>query len=185
VLPESAGGAYEPLSRALTLEQVPLLLAELEPARAATCAYVVALAADWCAVERAERGDLGGLDACNLLCLVRGTKNAKRWADVPIVPPFQELAEVARAWLAEHGAFPAWGNSVRDLAAACKRAGLPRVTIRDLRRTHGQILASRGVAPHLIGGMLRHSDSRMAETTYGQRTRADVGRQVARVTRAG
>jgi len=184
VLPEHSGAAYVPLERALTLEQVPLLLAQLAEGRAATCAYIIALGADWCAVERAERNDLGGADRCARLVLVRGTKNAKRWAEVPIVTPFGELADRARGWLAQHGSFPAWGKQrVRDLAAACRRAGLPRVTPRDLRRTHGQVLADLGVPPYLVGEMLRHRDSRMAERVYGQRSREAVGRQVQRVTR--
>lgn len=266
VVPESAGGQYEPLTRHLTLEQVPLLLDALmhsrtrnqlkggykgvyrsanpgrweakltyhgdtgtkqqrylgyftdpvaaaraydvgalellgpkarlnfplgdgdepdDPAgRAATCAYIIAFGADWCAVERAEQHDLGTSEHCNLAALIRGTKNAQRWAEVPLVYPFQPFAELARQYLLKHGKFPKWGKQrCRDLAAACKRAGLPRITPRDLRRTHGKILSALGVAPHLIGGMLRHSDSRMAERVYARPEREDVGRQVAAVTR--
>jgi hypothetical protein len=264
VLPESSGGEYVPLSRHLTLEQVPLLLKALahpyspnqrrggyrgvyphtktkgswevklfgqkdgvkfnryvgsfsdpivaakaydaaalaafgpgaqlnfpeggspldDPAgRVATCAFVVATGADWCAVERAERSDLGGLDHCNLMVLIRGTKNARRWAEVPIVHPFQQFSEIARAYLAKRGSFPAWGNSMRDLAAACKRAGLPRITIRDLRRTYGKILAAHDVDPHLIGSMLRQADGRMAERVYARPERTDIGRRVANITR--
>ncbi len=184
VLPESSGGRYVPLTRALTLEEVPKLLAALRPERAAYCAYIVAFGADVCAAERATRDDLGGPDACNLRVLIRGTKNAKRWAEVPLVHPFQPFAELAREYLARFGSFAPWGKQrCRDLDVACRRAGLARITPRDLRRTHGQILASLGLPPHLIGEMLRHADSRMAETTYGQRTRETVGRQVAAVTR--
>ncbi len=177
VIPPAAG-AYVPLERALTLEQVPLLLAQLSPHRAATCAYIVAFGADWCAVERAERWDLGTEKQCHRAALIRGTKNAKRWAEVPIVPPFGPFAEVARQWLVAHGSLYCWGKGDRSLERACKRAGVPRVTPRDLRRTHGQILADRGVPPFLIGEMLRHADSRQAERTYGQRKREAVGRQV-------
>lgn len=56
--------------------------------------------------------------------------------------------------------------------------------MRDLRRSHGKALAALGVAPHLIGGMLRHTDSRMAERVYAKPEREDVGRQVANVTRS-
>lgn len=174
----SASSTYTPLERALTLEQVPLLLAQLSSARAATCAYIVALGADWCAVERAERWDLGTEKLCARSVLVRGTKNSKRWAEVPIVPPFGPLAEIARQWLIANGSLYAWGKGDRSLERACARAGVPRVTPRDLRRTHGQILAEHGVPPYLIGEMLRHADSRMAERAYGQRKRDTVGRQV-------
>jgi integrase len=255
VLPESAGGAYEPLGRYLTLEQVPKLLDALTrkdspnqiaggyrgvyraprgdrweakitakgksvyvgsftdqveaarayddaardahgpkaqlnfPAgetaddlegRAATCAYIVATGADWCAVERAERDDLGGRDACALLVLIRGTKNPKRWAEVGIYRELGELADRARRWLVEHGRFPVWGKQrCRDLAVACRRAGVPRVTVRDLRRSHGKALAALGIDPHLIGSQLRHTDSRMAEKTYAVPERSDVRMNVA------
>lgn len=53
------------------------------------------------------------------------------------------------------------------------------MTPRNLRRTHGKILAALGVKPHLIGQMLRHADSRMAERVYARPERADVGWQVA------
>lgn len=46
-----------------------------------------------------------------------------------------------------------------------------------------QVLAARGVPPHLIGDMLRHTDGRMAERVYGRRSRETVGRQVAAITR--
>jgi integrase len=177
VIPPAAG-VWVPLERALTLEQVPLLLAQLSPRRAATCAYIVAFGADWCAVERAERWDIGTERICHRAALIRGTKNSKRWAEVPIVPPFGPFAELARQWLVTNGSLYTWGKGDRSLERACTRAGVPRVTPRDLRRTHGQILADRGVPPFLIGEMLRHSDSRMAERAYGQRKREAVARQV-------
>jgi hypothetical protein len=184
VIPPPAS-RYVPLERALTLEQVPLLLAQLSPRRAATCAYIVALGADWCAVERAERWDLGTEKQCLRAVLVRGTKNAKRWAEVPIVPPFGPFAETARQWLLASGSLYAWGKGDLSLERACQRAGLPRITPRDLRRTHGQILADQGVPPYLIGEMLRHADSRQAERTYGQRKREAVARQVVQAMAQG
>lgn len=184
VLPVSAGGTYEPLRRWLPLEGLRLLLAQLPPARAATCAYIVATSADWSAVERAVREDLGTLRYCNRTVMVRGSKNPKRWRAVPVLALFGELLEAPRLWLVAHGAFPPWGNSARDLAAACKRAGVPRVTVRDLRRSHGKILRARGVSPHLIGSMLGHVDSRMAELVYATIEPEDLGRLVAQdVTR--
>lgn len=179
VMPYSSPTEYEPLTRSLTWEQVPLLLAELAPARAATCAFLVGLGADWVAVERARVEDFEPSSV-----LVRGTKNSRRWARVPVVPPFADLVEQARAWLAAHGAFPSWDNAVRDMAAACARAGLPRVTPRDLRRTHGRVLRARGVPPALIGGMLRHADGRMAERAYAQLGTEDLGRLVGAITAA-
>lgn len=174
VMPDHAPPDYEPLDRALTWEQVPLLLRELTPARRAIAAFVIGLGADKCAVPRAQLVDFGEHDV-----LVRGTKNSKRWARVPIVPPFAALVRLARWWLWRNGSFPDLRNWSRELAYACGRAGLPRVTLRDLRRTHGKVLRARGVSPQLIGAMLRHADGRMAERVYAQLGAQDLGKLVA------
>lgn len=184
--PIAAARAYDEAARAQLGDRARLNFpdGEQDPAgRVATCAYLFAFGADWCAAERAERFDLGTAESCNRMVLIRGTKNAARWAEVPRVAPFHPFAELAREWLVRHGSFPAWLNATRDLAAACRRAGLPRVTLRDLRRSHGKALAALGVSPHLIGRMLRHTDSRMAEKVYAVPERSDVGLQVSGVTR--
>lgn len=154
-------GASEPGTRHLTEQQVPKLLAHLAPKRAAFCAFIVATGADLASVESAELGDV---DLKTGTILVRGTKTNHRWRTVPILKPFAKLAERAAKGLP----FEPWGNVRRDLEVACRRAKVPRVTPRDLRRTHGSILRQRGVEPHLIGKMLGHADSRMVEKVYGQ-----------------
>lgn len=179
VVPLRVETGYEPLQRSLSWEQVPRLLWELAPERAAQCAFVIGLGADKCALQRARFEDFEPGSV-----LVRGSKNSRRFARVPIVSPFESLVAQAREWLASHVAFVAWRNAPRDLAAACERAGLPRVTLRDLRRTHGQVLRVRGVPPHLIGAMLRHADGRMAETTYGRLGVDALGKLVQRITAA-
>lgn len=168
---------YEPGTRHLTLDQIPALLGALSAERAATCAFVIGLGADACAIPRARSEDFGSATV-----LVRGTKNSARWAKVPVVEPFTSLVEQARSYVEKHGRFTEWTNSVRDLAAACERARLPRITLRDLRRSHGMILRARGVSPHLIGAMLRHTDSRMAERVYGRTTPETLGVLVAHAT---
>lgn len=169
VLPARYATEYVPLTRRLDAAQVPRLLAELSPARAAICAYVVGLGADACAVWRAVPDDFE-LESESPTVLVRGTKTRHRWARVPVLPWFTAWVDQAYAYIAEHRIFPSWSNSTRDLALACRKAQLPRVTLRDLRRTHGHILRANGVRPDLIGGMLRQADSRMAELVYAQLT---------------
>jgi integrase len=172
------------LTRALTWEQVPRLLDAwgAREDRAATCAFIVGLGADKAALRTARSADF---DFARGVVLVRGTKTERRYAEVPIVPPFGALVRRAHAYLLTREAqglvgFPEWlrGNASRDLAAACVRAELPRVTLRDLRRTCGQILRARGVAPHLIGAVLRHTDGRMAELHYATLKAEDTGELV-------
>lgn len=156
-------GASEPGTRHLKMAEVHRLLAaeSLPKNRAAVVAFIVATGADWASVEAARPGDID-MEAGTIL--VRGTKTNHRWRTVPVLKPFGSFAALAAQWLP----FEPWGNVRRDLEVACRRAEVPRVTPRDLRRTHGSILRQAGVEPHLIGKMLGHADSRMVEKVYGQ-----------------
>jgi integrase len=160
VMPEIKG-ASEPGTAHLKRAEVNKLLAVLDEKRAAVVAFIVATGADLGSVELAEVGDFD-LKAGSVL--VRGTKTATRWRTIPVLKPFADLAERAAAGVP----FEPWGNVRRDLAVACKAAEVPKITPRDLRRTHGSILRGLGVEPHLIGKMLGHTDSRMVERIYGQ-----------------
>lgn len=153
--------ASVPGTRHLTLPEVDRLLGVLAPERAAHVAFFVCSGADRGNAEVAEEGDID-LQAGSIK--VRGSKTRHRWRTVPILKPFRRYAEMAAKALP----FAPWGNVVRDLEVACRRAGVERMTPRDLRRTHGSILRQLGVEPHLIGKMLGHADSRMVEKVYGQ-----------------
>jgi integrase len=171
VMPEISG-ASKPGTAHLTRPEFDKLLAVLAPPRAAVCAFIVATGADWRSVELAERADL---DLKAGTVLVRGTKTASRWRTIPILKPFQGLAKLAAAGMP----FASWGNVRRDLEVACRLAKVPKVTPRDLRRTHGSILRALGVEPHLIGKMLGHADSRMVERVYGQLPPDALGKLMA------
>jgi integrase len=152
---------YTPGTTALNLVEVGRLLAVLPARRAAVCAYIVATGADWKSVALAEKKDVSLRKGT---VLVRGSKNRHRWRTIPILGPFRAMATQAVAAIP----FAFWGNVRRDLAVACRHAHVTKVTPRDLRRTHGSILRSLGIEPHLIGKMLGHADSRMVERIYGQ-----------------
>jgi len=163
VMPHNFKIKYTPGTRALTLEQAASLIRALSPKRAAVCAFIVATGADLKSVWLAERADFKLADKAPSI-LVRGSKNRHRWRTIPVLRPFARMAELAAA-----GApFEPWGNVRRDMTVACKKAGVPRVSPRDLRRSHGNILRAMGVEPHLIGKMLGHRDARMVELVYGQ-----------------
>jgi integrase len=173
VMPYNFSQEYVPGKRNLTLEQVFELVAVLPRHRAKVVAFLVTFGADWQSVALAHAEDL-----TEDTCLIRGAKNPKRWRTLPILEPFAVLAILAQP------PFVAWPNVRRDLAVACKRAGLPYVSPRDLRRSHGMILRARGLEPHLIAGMLGHADSRMVEKVYGRLTPDALG-DLARARLAG
>jgi integrase len=161
VMPNGFSLEYVPGTRHLREPQVQKLLDKLPPKRRAIVAFIVATGADLGSVDTAKRRDV---NLSKNTVKVWGTKNSKRERTIPILPIFEDLVRYA----AEHMPFEPWSNVRRDLTVACRRAGVPRVTPRDLRRTHGSILRQRGVEPHLIGKMLGHGDSRMVERVYGQ-----------------
>jgi integrase len=162
------GAASKPGTRHLSLPDVARLVAALPRERAAVVAFLVAFGADWSSVLVAAPGDID-LEAGT--ALIRGTKTETRWRRLPILAPFRKLAKLAAAGLP----FKPWGNVRRDLAVACRRLGLERVTPRDLRRSHGQALRALGVEPQLIAPMLGHVDSRMVERVYGRITPEALG----------
>ena len=49
-----------------------------------------------------------------------------------------------------------WGNVTRDLTDACRRAGVPRVTPNDLRRTFASWLVQSGVSLYVVSRLLGH-----------------------------
>lgn len=167
VLPEEWSSASKPRKRWLTPTEFKALIAELLPDRGALVAYIVATGARLSEAMRARRTDI---DRERGRVLIRGTKTAGSEAFVPIVP-FAEplLAFVEQTVGCGSGPmFRPWGAVRRDLASACARLGIAPVTPNDLRRTAGKWLRQLGVVPHLIGGFLRHKDSRMAERVYAE-----------------
>lgn len=169
VMPEDfAGRSSEPGKAFLTEAQVQKLISKLSPHRAAVVAFIVATGADLGSVEVAKKKDI---DLKGGMALVRGTKNKNRWRTVPILEPFRELLTTSMQFMP----FKPWGNVRRDLTAACKRAKVPRVSPRDLRRSHGKILRLRGIEPQLIAPMLGHADARMVERVYGKLDPKELG----------
>lgn len=173
VMPELKG-ASTPGERFLTMPQVDKLLAKLadKPHRRAVCAFIFCTGADLHSVELAIRPDVRF--AKNEI-LVRGTKNAHRRREIPIIEQFRKYVEMAHPYMP----FRKWGNIRRDMAAACKAAQVPTATPRDLRRSFATALRGMGLEPHLIGKLLGHADSRMVEKVYGKLTPAALGSLVS------
>lgn len=131
-------------------------------------AFAIATSAEWSALERARPGDVApDLSSAR----VRGSKNLNRDRVVPLqLLPFRMLLSYAL----ENGGGQAGRllslspNFRRILAEACARAGIPRCSPNDLRRTHAKWLRLSGVAPANIAPSMGHADSRMVERVYGK-----------------
>lgn len=162
IMPERFDRAYRPRTRWLTAAELRSVLRELKGYQAAWVAWIVATGSDVGDVARAEAGDI---DWKRGLVRVRGTKNVFRDRQVPITKLTRPLLKLAE----EHGPpFAPWPGAKLQLRRVAKRLELAHFSPKDLRRTHGQWLRGGGVEPHLIGRVLGHADSAMADRVYAQ-----------------
>jgi len=176
LLPHGFSAGYTPRNRALSREEVTMLLRELPPHRAAVVAFILATGATY----PSEVAPVRRADITRDHVLLRGTKRSTRYRRVPVL-------SLTRSWLAmaaPHIPFPPWTNIRRDLHAACARAGIPPCCPTDLRRSIATMLRGLGAEPSQIGAYLGHGDSRMAERVYGRITPEALGSQLeARISR--
>lgn len=159
---------YRPRSRAIEPLELVALVNALPEVRAAQVVFIVATGARWSESLRFRPGDVEG-DRVHL----RGTKTVAAARVVPVPAPLRALL----AWALPRLPAPVarWGNVRRDLAAACRDAGIPPVTPNDLRRTFATWLRAWGVTPDVIAAAMGHTTSRMVERVYGRLSPADLG----------
>jgi integrase len=167
VMPDGFSPDYQPRTRFLTALEAQALFRELTAGRSACVAFILATGARWSEAMSARCEDV---DQARGLVFLRGTKTEGALRVVPIVGAGVPLLEHALRYARGEGGLllTPWGSVRRDLAVACKRAGIAPVTPNDLRRTCASWLWQRDVEPHLIGRVLGHRDSRMVERVYGQ-----------------
>jgi integrase len=179
LIPVAFAPDYKPRTRFLTRDELARLLAEVSPDRAARVAFMVATSSEWSATTRARHADV----ATDLTSVrIRGTKRSMRDRVVPIATKAQqELLKYALAHAAgEEGLlFVPWNNNVvRDLHAACRRAGIPPCSPNDLRRTFATWLRAAGAPTDLIAPVMGHADTRMVERVYGRLSPSDLRRRI-------
>lgn len=172
VMPVEFSPKYKPKDRALSLGDVDALIGALPPKRGAVVAFICATSATY----PSEVAPLRPGDIDRWMVHLRGTKRETRDRFVP-VPDF------GRRWLAfakKHLPFEPWTNIRRDLHDACEAIGIDACSPNDLRRTFGHLLRAKGFEPHLIGAMMGHADSRMAERVYAKLRPKDLAKLLRR-----
>lgn len=174
VLPRYASG-YVPRTRYLNCFEFSAVCSHLEPGRAAMLKFIVATGARRGEAVRASRGDIRASTVH-----LNGTKTAKSRRVVPIPRIFSGLiADVVKdADGPPPILFRRWGNYLRDIAAACRRAGVEPFTPNDLRRTTGTWLLQLGVPMEVVAKVLGHSSTSMLYRVYGQLGADDLGRLI-------
>ncbi len=81
------------------------------------------------------------------------------------------IAPALRPWLEGLPPGPVvrpWHNTCRDMKRACERAGVPRCTPNDLRRTFASWLIQAGESNRIVADLLGHSSTRMVDLVYGK-----------------
>lgn len=150
-----------PRKRALTAPEVSALLAACHPRLRALVSRLVGLGLRLGEACRMRPEDL---DRGSWVVSVRGTKTAGSRRVIPVLAPFREMVLASL----EVGEFGQYLNVTRDLAKACKRAGIERCTPNDLRRTQATLLHEAGVDPDVIRRLLGHSTTAMVNRVYAQ-----------------
>ncbi len=174
---------YEPKKRALTTDELRLLVSELikkdnaqglalAQNRAAFVLFTVAVGTRLGETVRAERAHIDSPPGFVFVVSTKTKRKGRGDRHVPITPLTRMLLDEAMALLGDREGrlFDRWTNVGRDIDVACKQAGIPHCSPNDLRRTLGTWLRAAGVEPQLIGAVLGHTDSRMTERVYGRLT---------------
>ena len=94
-----------------------------------------------------------------------GTKTKKSRQTVPIADSLR--GTLATEWQPTGPVVSRWLNARRDLAAACRRAGIRPVSANDLRRTFASWMKQRGVDSIVVARLMGHTSSAMVERVYG------------------
>ncbi len=164
VMPARFSAGYVPRKRFLSWGELQQLLNVCSPGLAGLVAAVVSTGA--------RAGEVEHINSHGGVVTIAGTKTEGSDRSFRVPSIYRDLHAIAL----RHG----WrnvclGNANRDMARACKRAGIPRVTMNDLRRTFGSLLVQAGVPPHLVGKLMGHTTSAMVEKVYGRQTPAALG----------
>lgn len=169
---------YKPRETWLTEPQFAALLSELEPHRRL-----------WAGLAALAGGSAGEVERCdwketNLIegvLRMPGTKRETRDRWVPIAPALYVLLDSVPPGKRAGRLVRPWGNVRRDMHAACDRAGVPRVSPNDLRRTFASWLVQSGVDLFTVSKLMGHGSTRMVEKVYGKLSRENMQAAIARV----
>lgn len=160
VMPIGFSANYQPITRTLTWEQFNLLVDALPAEHAAWVCLAAATAGDVSDVERMKRDDF---DLTTWTVKMRGTKNRSRSATIPIPRPLRPLVERALPFLPV-----SWPRSSKALGEATVKLGLGHYSPKDLRRSACTWLIEAGVPEDAVSRWMRHKNSTMVRTIYGQ-----------------
>ncbi len=176
ILPILYGSKHKPKERAPTLTEVRALIDQFHRHRGAHLAYFVATG---CRLSESYRARRSHFDPARGVVFLEGRKTAKSKGEIPVTV----LTAPYLLWSLENAPgrdllFQPWGKLHRDVAAACVRAGIEKVTPNDLRRAFGTIHAEAGLTPKQVSELLRHATDKLAQTTYARLNADQIGQLI-------
>lgn len=169
---------YKPRELWLTVPQWDALLLEIDPSRRLWAGLAALAGGSAGEVERCDWKEVLLVDG---VLRMPGTKRETRDRWVPISPSLYALLDTVKPKDRTGRVVEPWGNVRRDLHAACIRAGVPKVSPNDLRRTFASWLVQNGVDIFTVSKMMGHSSTRMVEKVYGKLSRENMQAAIARV----
>ena len=114
--------------------------------------------------------------ARGVLQIPEGKTRGRPVAIHPMLRPWLEALHAGNGPVIEP-----WANVRRDLGRAAARAGVPRVTPNDLRRTFASWLVQGGTPLLVVSRLLGHSSTRMVDLVYGQLDEATLHEAIGRL----
>ena len=164
VMPDAFETGAKPKRDWVREENLPKLLAHVEPRHEAHLLFFVCTAGRLADSYRARREDF---DLAKWRATVRGSKTDGSYRTIPVtdfLQPFvKRMLELAEG---KDVLFVDWPNIHRDVNLACDRAGIPRVTTNGLRRTFGMWHRLRGFSLDTISKLFGHTTAKLVRDVY-------------------
>jgi len=156
---------YEPRRRHLGIEEFGKLLYELLQHRRCWTIVTVYTGARRSDVERLVGED--HVDLANGWVRLPGTKTKLSDRTVPIAAGLRAYLESVPAAQRSGRVVAPWSSVNHDLAAACARACIGKISPNDLRRSYASWLKQGGEDSMVVARLLGHTSTQMVERVYG------------------
>ena len=170
---------YRPRDRWLTRDEVAKLAAQLEPHRALWVWVAVYTGARYGELSRLTWADF---DLERARVHIRGTKTAQSDRHLPIPAA---LVELLRAQPEPHAGpvLVRWdcSSSRESLLRAAERAGIPRLTLHDLRRTYASWAVQADLGSSKVAALLGHTSTQMVDRVYAHLAPGHLAEAVERM----
>jgi integrase len=97
-------------------------------------------------------------------------RKTKKYFQLPIFPHAQELVRelVSQGSVKTGKPVFTWSNPRKALESACARLGLPRFSLRALRRAFIIHCLEQGLEPRVVAEWQGHKDAKLILDTYGK-----------------